>query len=43
MNLTLQQLDAILDRLYKKEKLTEKDKENIRYYEEMYQQIAEEE
>lgn len=37
--LTLEQLDDILDRLYKKKTQTDKDKEMIHYYEQTYLDI----
>lgn len=41
--LTLRQIDAILHRLYKKAHRTAKDEENIKIYEEMYQEIVKKE
>jgi len=38
--LTLVQIDAVLDRLYKKENHTETDKEQIKYYEQIYEDIV---
>lgn len=41
--LTLRQLDAILDRLYRKTTKAPKDEENIKLFEQMYQEVTKKE